>query len=444
MQLPVDQPLAVRVLGPLEVRVQGRRITHWPSRRSRAVLRILAVHRDRPVSREWLMDQLWPHAPAASAGNSLNVAVCSLRRVLRAAAPAGAGPAFVVCRDGGYQLTPGLAAWVDVEQFDRHHRLGAAARHAGDAALVEAHFRAATDLYRGPLFEDDGADWHLERRLAVHDTFCDMLEELAGLRIDRGEIDRTEQACRRLLAVDPGREGAHRLLMRCFAERGEFDRAVRQYGRCADVLARELEVVPDRRTAALYQEVKARLSADRDPSPARASGSSPGVRSTEAGVPPRRYPGRHSATEGNTMPSANDAEITEIYSASVGLDVADNEPNSPPPGGVPAATFDMQLEMVAGNAIGGGGGNYQLTLTCIDETLGAPNAGMSRGPLNQQFLVANGWQASGAAGNFFNKQRFNIAVPAGLRGHIFRYLVTLVAVDSNVVSFRESNRFILT
>jgi len=36
---------------------------------------------------------------------------------------------------------------------------------------------------------------------------------------------------------------------------------VRQYGRCAAVLARELDVVPDGRTTALYQAVKTRMSA---------------------------------------------------------------------------------------------------------------------------------------------------------------------------------------
>ncbi len=438
-------PLAIRVFGPLEVRVHGRPVPQWASRPSRAVLRILAVHRGRPVSREWLMDQLWPDAPAGAASNSLNVAVHALRRALCSAHPDGARLDYVSCRDGAYELAPGLATWVDVEQFGRHGALGRAARRSGDKGLAVAHFQAATDIYRGPLFEDDGADWHLERRLALQESCCDMLEALAGLRLELGEVERGEQACHRLLAIDPCWEGGHRLLMRSLVERGEYGRAVRQYGRCAAVLARELDVAPDRRTKALYEQVKARLSADRDPSDTHVPGVHPGVRWNPTVVPLRRRPGRHNTMKGNTMPQANDAEITDVHSASVNLSgVEDNEPNTPAPGvATPNTTFDVRLEMVAGNVLGGSGANYTLTLTCIDETEGAPVPSMNVGPLNEQFLPAFGWQASVPAGNFFNRRAFTITVPPNATGRVFRYIATLVGVNNDVVSFRESNRFIL-
>jgi hypothetical protein len=149
--------------------------------------------------------------------------------------------------------------------------------------------------------------------------------------------------------------------------------------------------------------------------------------------------------EGNTMPQANDAEITDVYSASVGLDVEDNEPNTPQPAGTPATTFDLQLEMVAGNVIGSSGAKYDLVLTCIDETLAEPNTSMSI-TKSQAFDGSGNWVPSVPAGNFSSKQTFNITVPTAppVRGHVFRYVATLVSVNSDIVSFRESNRFILS
>lgn len=145
------------------------------------------------------------------------------------------------------------------------------------------------------------------------------------------------------------------------------------------------------------------------------------------------------------MPQPNDAELTELYTASTGCDVEDNEPNTPAPGGgAPAVNFELQLEALAGNVIGAGGGDYELTVTAIDDTLAAPNNAMSPGLLNQEFDAVNGWVACGAGGNFTKKQTFLINVPAsGVRGHEFHYIATLVAVDNGVVSFIESNRFIL-
>ena len=142
------------------------------------------------------------------------------------------------------------------------------------------------------------------------------------------------------------------------------------------------------------------------------------------------------------MPNANDAELTELYTAATGFDVEDNEPNTGPPGNPPAANFDLHVEAVAGNAIGNGSADYTITLTCIDETLAAPNASMSRS-VNQEFKPGDGWNAGGGAGNYLKEETFNIAVPAGVRGHGFRYVGTLVSVNNQVVSFIESNRFVL-
>lgn len=140
------------------------------------------------------------------------------------------------------------------------------------------------------------------------------------------------------------------------------------------------------------------------------------------------------------MPQPNDAELTRLITASTGTTVEDEEPNTGAPGNAPEPNFDLILEAVAGNAIGNGGGNYRLDLTCIDETLAAPNAAMSVG-FDQQFSAADGWNASGT--NFIKLQTTPIPVPAGVRGHTFRYTGRLVDAGNNVVSFVDSNRFIL-
>jgi hypothetical protein len=143
------------------------------------------------------------------------------------------------------------------------------------------------------------------------------------------------------------------------------------------------------------------------------------------------------------MPQANTAAVTELYTASTGLDVEDSQPNTGAPGGPPANTFDLHFEGVAGNVIGNSAANYRLRIDCIDDTLAAPNAAMSPGTLNQQFNAANGWQAGGAAGNFVKEQVIPINVDNAARGHVLHYLASLVSVNGDVVSFLESNSFIL-
>src|SRR4029453_3790025 len=114
-----------------------------------------------------------------------------------------------------------------------------------------------------------------------------------------------------------------------------------------------------------------------------------------------------------------------------------------PPGGPPGNAFELHLEAVAGNVIGNGAANYRLRIDCIDDTLAAPNAAMSPGTLNQQFNAADGWQAGGAAGNFVKEQVFTINVDPAARGHVLHYLASLVSVNGDVVSFIDSEEFIL-
>jgi hypothetical protein len=143
------------------------------------------------------------------------------------------------------------------------------------------------------------------------------------------------------------------------------------------------------------------------------------------------------------VPQANDAELTELYSAATGLDVEDEEPNIGGLGSPPVTNFDLHLEAVAGSVVGSSEANYMLTITCIDDMLAAPNAKMSPGILTQQFNAAHGWQPGGAAGNFVKDQVFPITIPPDAKGHVFHYIATLVSDNGDIVSFRESNRFIL-
>ncbi|NTU64270.1 MAG: alpha/beta hydrolase, partial [Chloroflexi bacterium] len=60
----------------------------------------------------------------------------------------------------------------------------------------------------------------------------------------------------RLLTVDPCREDAHRLAMRCYARRGERAQALRQYQVCETVLRSEFDAVPEPATRQLFDQIR--------------------------------------------------------------------------------------------------------------------------------------------------------------------------------------------
>jgi DNA-binding SARP family transcriptional activator len=226
-------------------------VRSWGGRRVRTVFQYLLLHGG-PVHRDALMELMWPEYPPRSARNNLNVSIYGLRRAL----DLGDGRDCVVHRDGYYALNRDLRWSVDYARFAQAAERSQLAMASGqpNAALLEA--QRAVDEYRGHLFDGDpNADWCATERAALAETFAQTLELLAGLHLDRGEVDAAHRAAQRLLEEDSCRESAHRLLMVCHAHRNQRDRIVRQYRTCVRTLHDELDVAPSTETVHLFRQL---------------------------------------------------------------------------------------------------------------------------------------------------------------------------------------------
>src|SRR5690606_38094416 len=77
----INRP-AARVIGGFDVTDLTGSPARWTSRKARELLKILVSRRGAPVSRETLMDLLWPGNDPALLGNRLSVAQSTIRRAL--------------------------------------------------------------------------------------------------------------------------------------------------------------------------------------------------------------------------------------------------------------------------------------------------------------------------------------------------------------------------
>src|SRR3954469_20575877 len=123
-----------RVLGPLEVRRDGREIG-VPAPKQRALLGLLLFHANEPVSPERLVDELWGETPPPTARESLRNHVHALRRLL--------GPEVLERGPSGYVLHV-EAGELDLDVFER---LVAEARRAAPRERA-AKLRSALALWR--------------------------------------------------------------------------------------------------------------------------------------------------------------------------------------------------------------------------------------------------------------------------------------------------------
>src|SRR5689334_2510364 len=99
-----------RILGPLEVRTEHG-VVPLGGRKPRAVLAVLLLHANEPVSADRLATALWGEQASAGAIKAVQVNVSRLRKAL-------SDGEIVTTSDAGYSVRV-AAGGVDAERFER-------------------------------------------------------------------------------------------------------------------------------------------------------------------------------------------------------------------------------------------------------------------------------------------------------------------------------------
>lgn len=240
--------LDIRLLGGVELRVDGEPLQVLRSGRARSLLAFLVLHADVAHARQRLAFEFWPDSSEGQARTNLR----NLLHTLRQTHPSIAG-----CLD----VTPTTLQWrprqstsVDVDRFVEAARAATAA-DPDDAHELIGRCRAAIGLYSGELLAGDHAEWLVVRRDALRDQFRDVLRSLATALIDRGQARDAMAVTRELVRADPLDESGHRLRIEAHHAAGDRAGAVRAYHECVATLERELGVEPGQATSAAYAAV---------------------------------------------------------------------------------------------------------------------------------------------------------------------------------------------
>lgn len=153
--LPAATPLRYEVLGPLRVLLGGQPIGLGGAHQ-RAILGLCLVNRNRVVSMDTLIEEIWHDAPPRSAVSSVHVAVSGLRRTLPNADEPSAGASrgsVLQTSPPGYRLVVDDAC-VDLVELTARRDRGAADLRAGRPEQAAESLASALALWRGVPLED--------------------------------------------------------------------------------------------------------------------------------------------------------------------------------------------------------------------------------------------------------------------------------------------------
>ena len=207
-------------------------------RRRLALAALLAVARERGMSRDKLLAYLWPEADAERARHLLSDSVYRINQAL--------GREAVVAAGDGLRLSPELPS--DVGQFED--------------AVARGEDEAAVALYAGPFldgfFVQESAElerWIEGERRRLGDEYAGAVERLAEAAERAGDERTAVRWWRRVAAHDPFSSRIALHLMRALERSGDRPAAIQHAGLHGRMLQQELGARPDPEVTAFAREL---------------------------------------------------------------------------------------------------------------------------------------------------------------------------------------------
>lgn len=244
--------LGFGVLGPLLMTTHGVRVALGPPKQ-RAVLGMLVLNRNRPVSVDSLINAVWDQDPVPAARTSIQSHISTLRGLIRSA---GANPlAVLASAPPGYQLSVDETD-CDLGRFLAEKTAGVQAAAAGRFDEASNRLSIALSEWRGPVLDD-------LRDFAFVDSFATMLfEEKVAAHTIRAQA---EIACGRaghvigelevLTAENPYREPLWAQLITAYYVTERQSDALGAYRRLKMALADGLGIDPGPTVSALHERI---------------------------------------------------------------------------------------------------------------------------------------------------------------------------------------------
>lgn len=248
----VTAPVVVCVLGSFRLQTATKTLSVKPGGKAELLLANLALQRHLGFPREQVLSLLWPSSDSQLASQSLNTLIYSLHRLL---GDALGGLSPITSTGGLYRLNGDGGVAVDVDVFDKEVDKADRAARAGNETEARSSYLRATELYAGDLVLTSEIR-HIVERERLRARYLSARAYLTDLLFACGNYAEALVGSLDLLAEDPCREDAHRLVMRCYNRLGQRSQAMRQYRLCREFLADEFDAVPEPATSALYESLR--------------------------------------------------------------------------------------------------------------------------------------------------------------------------------------------
>jgi len=201
----------------------------WQSRRAKELFFFLQCNR-RVLTKEEIMDKLWPDSSVDLSSGALRINIFRVRHAL-----------FFDCilaKDTGYCINPQISIELDKESFLRGLDLAADPNQREEAR--EQHLEQAIALYNGPFLSGIYSDWCQELRTDLEIKYHAALMDLATYHTGKKNHRIAARLLETVITTDPYNEQAQYQLLLIFLENKEIGAALQQLRKYAKLCREEM------------------------------------------------------------------------------------------------------------------------------------------------------------------------------------------------------------
>jgi DNA-binding SARP family transcriptional activator len=213
---------------------------------------------EKGVSREQIMDTLWPETDGDLAHKSFVMTLIRLRQLLD-------NDRFIRIH-GGTLMPDHRYCWVDawafkyllekIDEYKKQGTLKTGKKRGNGANEVIGLFEKALSLYKGHFLPAENNLRTMSVREQLRDKFFRVVI-LTGKRLgEMGEWERAAESFRKGLEIDNLCEEFYQHLMLCHNALGQQAAAVRTYEQCRSVLSRAFGNTPSQKTEEIYSAIR--------------------------------------------------------------------------------------------------------------------------------------------------------------------------------------------
>ncbi|MBK3495030.1 transcriptional regulator [Viridibacillus sp. YIM B01967] len=260
LEVDVDMPVPahmynIQLFGAMTVYRDGEVIVEkaWQREKAKELFIYLYLNRTRFVSKEEVINVLWPKATEETMTRDFKVAYNALLKVLEPNRLPRIESAYVVRKQSMYKLITQHCMNSDLDFFRQFISLGMQQKNPN---LSNEWLLRGIQIYKGEFIADKRkSEWLQDIREELKCTYMEGIERLAQNYVRLKEFSKTVYWAEHLLKQDNTWEEGYRLIMNGYFQLQNRTQAVRWFEKCEQVLKDELNIEPMETTIQMYEMI---------------------------------------------------------------------------------------------------------------------------------------------------------------------------------------------